>query len=241
MSKPIFVVILLSLATLAGISGCELASDVGSPAGTQSGEQAEPTVVPTETPPPISAEIPPEDQPLRVLLVEHPTSRIIQSYLGEFESLTDSRVDLEKYSSFYDAHQKQLLDFGAGNSQYDVMMVIDSWLPEFAISDNILNLNRQIRRLEQEGNSQWLADIVPNANVLLGQWQGKQVAIPLMASSQLLMYRKDSLKHPVQQEAFLRFSGRPLTVPTTWADFNETARFSLVPSMAIHQRSMASL
>ena len=105
------------------------------------------------------------------------------------------------------------------------MMVIDTWLPEFAISDNILDLARQIRKMEQAGDYQWMSDIIQNVNVLLGQWQGKQVAIPLMASSQLLMFRKDLFEDPEQQTAFLAFAGRDLTVPETWEEFNEVARF----------------
>lgn len=188
-------------------------------------EQLEtPTAVPTATATPMFAEILPEEQPLRILLVEHPMSYVIQKYLGEFETQNETVVSLE-IASFYEAHQKQLLDFGAGNSQYDVMMVIDTWLPEFAISDNILWLRRQTRSLEQEGNYQWMADIIPNVNVLLGQWQGRQVAIPLMASAQVLMYRKDVFEDVRQQAAFRAATGRDLAVPTTWEEFNQVARF----------------
>lgn len=188
-------------------------------------EQLEtPTAVPTATATPMFAEILPEEQPLRILLVEHPMSYVIQKYLGEFEAQNETVVSLE-IASFYEAHQKQLLDFGAGNSQYDVMMVIDTWLPEFAISDNILWLRRQTRSLEQEGNYQWMADIIPNVNVLLGQWQGRQVAIPLMASAQVLMYRRDVFEDVRQQAAFRAVTGRDLAVPTTWEEFNQVARF----------------
>jgi len=219
--KPLLAVLALSLAIL---SGCESVGRERFTADGRSIPPIEPALAPTETPTLIFADVPPERLPLKVLLVDHPTSKTIQTYLGEFEELAKARVDLE-VASFYEAHQKQLLDFGAGDSQYDVMMVIDTWLPEFAISDNILDLTRQIRRLEQEGNRQWLADIIPNVNVLLGQWQGKQVAIPLMASAQVLMYRQDLFEDPVQQEAFAQFAGRPLTLPKTWAEFNEVARF----------------
>ena len=187
-------------------------------------QQAGPTMMPTETVTPIFAEILPENRPLKVLLVEHPTSNVLKKYIGEFEASNETEVELE-ITSFYEAHQKQLLDFGAGSSEYDVMMVIDTWLPEFAISDNILGLKRQIRRMEQAGDYQWMSDIIPNVNVLLGQWQGEQVAIPLMASSQVLMYRKDLFEDPGQQAAFLAFAGRELTVPETWEEFNEVARF----------------
>jgi len=206
------------------LPGCEWTGEGRSISSGQSVSVAEPTTAPTETPTPIFADVLPENRPLKVLLVDHPTSKIIQNYIGEFEETAGVRVDVE-IASFYEAHQKQLLDFGAGNNQYDVMMVIDTWLPEFAISDNILNLSRQIRRLEQEGNRQWLSDIIPNVNVLLGQWQGRQVAIPLMASAQILMYRKDLFEDADQQQAFERFAGRPLAVPRTWAEFNEVARF----------------
>jgi len=213
--------LILAFAVVLGMSGCAL--EIGEDAaGVES--QETPAATPTATATPMFAEMPPEEQPLRILLVEHPMSYVIQRYLDEFATENDAKVDLE-IASFYEAHQKQLLDFGAGNSQYDVMMVVDTWLPEFAISDNILSLRRQMRSLEQEGNYQWMADVIPNVNVMLGQWQGQQVAIPLMASAQVLMYRKDAFDDVRQQEAFRAATGRDLTVPATWDEFNEVARF----------------
>ena len=212
------------LTILLGLSGCNGARGGGLVDDEGHTQQAAPVVIPTETPTPMFAEMLPENRSLRVLLVEHPTSNILKKYIGEFEALSETEVELE-ITSFYDAHQRQLLDLGAGDNEYDVMMVIDTWLPEFAISDNILDLARQIRKMEQAGDYQWMSDIIQNVNVLLGQWQGKQVAIPLMASSQLLMFRKDLFEDPEQQTAFLAFAGRDLTVPETWEEFNEVARF----------------
>ena len=204
------------LTVLLGLTGCAQG------ARTASDTEAEPAATPTETATPTGETKPLDDKALSVLLVTHPTSDIIKRHIGEYEDLTGTPVKIE-IASFNETHYKQLLDLGAGTTKYDVMMVIDTWLPEFALSGNILDLRTQFRKLETEGNFQWKSDLIENVNVLLGQWQGKQVSVPLMASTQLLMYRKDLFAQ--QQKAFSSYAGRELTVPKTWEEFNQVARF----------------
>jgi multiple sugar transport system substrate-binding protein len=163
-----------------------------------------------------------EARTLSVLLVTHPTSDVIQRHISEFETASGAQVKLE-VASYNMVHQEELIDLGAGTRQYDVMMVLDTWLPEFVNSGNLQDLRLQLRKLDADGDFQWLPDLEPNVNKLLGQWQGKQVDIPLAPSTQLLMYRKDLFAQ--QQAAFKQATGRELTVPTTWKQFNEVARF----------------
>jgi len=181
-----------------------------------------PTDIPTEvidTPTPDKTA---EARSLNVLLVTHPTSDVVQRHIGEFEVLSGAQVTLD-IGSYHEVHQKELIDLGAGTRQYDVMMVLDTWLPEFVDSGNLQELRSQLKKLSDEGDYQWLPDLVPNVNKLLGQWQGKQVDIPLVAATQLLMYRKDLFE--TQKSAFKLATGRELAVPTTWPEFNEVARF----------------
>ena len=169
-----------------------------------------------------TAEGAPREYGLTVLLVEHPVSGVIRRHIGDFEALAGAEVDLE-IVPFYEARQKALVDLGTGTDNYDVMMLMDTWLTEFASSGNLLDLRRLVNRLPSEFDYDWMGDIVPHVNVLLGQWRGRQMAIPLMASTQLLMYRQDLFTE--QQDAFEAVVGRELTVPRTWEEFNEVARF----------------
>lgn len=193
--------------------------------GTESRRAAEqlPTATPTpteifDTPTPVK----PEHLPLSVLLVTHPASDSIRRHIGEFEQQVGKVARIE-VASFDEAHQKELLDLGAGTSRYDVMMVLDTWLPELYGSGNILELKKQFQKANVESDHQWVDDIIPNVNKLLGQWQGKQVGVPLVASSLLMMYRSDLFE--AEREAFGREMGVELTVPTTWPAFNQVGRF----------------
>lgn len=213
---------ILLLTVLTGLTACSQNAGQISGAASKPAEAAEPAATPTPPATPTGEATPVDDRALSVLLVTHPTSDVIKKHLGEFEALTGYPVRVE-IATFDETHYKQLLDLGAGTSQYDVMMVIDTWLPEFTSSGNVLDLRAQFRKLEAEGDFRWKSDLIENANVLLGQWQGKQVSVPIMASTQLLMYRKDLFAE--QQEAFRKYAGRELTVPQTWEEYNEVARF----------------
>jgi multiple sugar transport system substrate-binding protein len=215
----------LIVVLLAGLVGCS----VGGASTATIRAPIQPTLAPVATPTD-SAEVidtptpdkTAEARSLNVLLVTHPTSDVVQQHIGEFEAATGAQIKLE-IGSYNAVHQDELIDLGAGTRQYDVMMVLDTWLPEFVNSGNLQELRLQLRKLDDEGDYQWLPDLVPNANTLLGQWQGKQIDIPLAASTQLLMYRKDLFEQ--QRAAFKLATGRELTVPTTWKQFNEVARF----------------
>jgi multiple sugar transport system substrate-binding protein len=222
---------LLVLSVLVGLVGCSADDEVAKRPPPQS--TLAPTDIPTEivdTPTPDKTA---EARSLNVLLVTHPTSDVVQRHLGEFEALSGAQVTLD-IGSYNEVHQKELIDLGAGTRQFDVMMVLDTWLPEFVDSGNLQELKWQLKKLSDEGDFQWLPDLVPNVNKLLGQWQGKQVDIPLVAATQLLMYRKDLFE--TQRTAFRLATGRDLTVPKTWPEFNEVARFftrSLNPSSPV--------
>ncbi len=216
---------ILIVATLAGLGGCA----VGHTGTAANRPASEPTLAPTatdadlaefiDTPTPDKTA---EARTLSVLLVTHPTSDVVQRHIGEFEAASGAQVQLE-IGSYNEVHQNELIDLGAGTRQYDVMMVLDTWLPEFVNSGNLQDLRLQLRKLSNEGDFQWLPDLVPNVNALLGQWQGRQVDIPLAVSTQLLMYRKDLFEQ--EQASFRKATGRELTVPRTWKEFNDVARF----------------
>lgn len=67
-------------------------------------------------------------------------------------------------------------------------------------------------------------DLLPLAKNL-GIWDGKLVGFPYFNNTMLFYYRKDLFEDPKNKELFYEMFGRPLRVPTTWAEAVDVARF----------------
>ncbi|AEH51195.1 ABC transporter substrate-binding protein [Pseudothermotoga thermarum] len=67
-------------------------------------------------------------------------------------------------------------------------------------------------------------DLLPLARDL-SIWDGKLVGFPYFNNTMLFYYRKDLFEDPKIKQQFEQMFGRPLRVPTTWAEAVDVARF----------------
>ena len=72
-------------------------------------------------------------------------------------------------------------------------------------------------------NYDW-KDLLPLAE-RLGEWNGDLIGLPYYNNTMLFYYRKDLFDNPKYQKEFYNKFGRPLRVPTTWAEAVDVARF----------------
>ncbi|MGC8590411.1 MAG: extracellular solute-binding protein [Athalassotoga sp.] len=67
-------------------------------------------------------------------------------------------------------------------------------------------------------------DLLPLA-YKLGTWNGDLIGLPYYNNTMLFYYRKDLFNNPTYQDQFYQMFGRPLRVPTTWAEAVDVAKF----------------
>lgn len=69
------------------------------------------------------------------------------------------------------------------------------------------------------------ADFIPTARYVYGFWKDKRIGYPFYGAAMFFFYRKDLFNDPSLQEQFKAQYGRDLTVPKTWEEAKEVARF----------------
>jgi multiple sugar transport system substrate-binding protein len=70
-----------------------------------------------------------------------------------------------------------------------------------------------------------LRDLAPIVHEYLIAWDRQTIALPISAESMLVYYRTDLVADEQHRAEFEQQVGRPLSPPSTWADFDAIARF----------------
>lgn len=84
------------------------------------------------------------------------------------------------------------------------------------------------------------ANFAPQKQLIAGWWRelssyaGRTYGFPFTGLTTYLCYRKDLLNDPVNQRDFEVRYHRKLTVPTTWAEYNEVAEFFTRPEQDLY-------
>jgi len=69
-----------------------------------------------------------------------------------------------------------------------------------------------------------MQDFLPS-NLESTMWNGHLIGLPFSLTSMIFYYRKDLFDNPTYQQQFYQMFGRPLRVPTTWAEAVDVAKF----------------
>lgn len=157
-------------------------------------------------------------QTVNVIMVVHATSEIIQKHVAEFEQMTGIKANIE-ITPFDAVNQKEMLDLSSGTNSYDVMMIDNPWLKQYVATGNVLELTKYVAKEDPL----YIGDFVQAVNQMHGQIEGVQYGISILGGVQMLMYRKDLFEKEAAN--FKAATGRDLTVPKDWYEFNQVAKF----------------
>lgn len=176
---------------------------------------------------------------IRVLFLTAPDPLNLRDMIPEFERSFGIKVIWED-TAYADIHTKEISDFVAHTGRYDVIMMDNPWLPEFAGGGYVENLEPYIKKAGIEFRKDYAKKWPPGVEVFptiymgdqvvdvlnfYGNWDGKLYCIPYMPGVQMLYYRKDILSDPKEKANFKRKYGYALTVPKTWDQLRDMAEF----------------
>jgi ABC-type glycerol-3-phosphate transport system substrate-binding protein len=68
-------------------------------------------------------------------------------------------------------------------------------------------------------------DFIPTAKYVYGYWRDKRIGYPFYGAAMFFFYRRDLFNDSALQEKFKAQYGRDLTVPKTWQEAKEVAKF----------------
>ena len=133
----------------------------------------------------------------------------------QFEELTGAKVNVV-HVPFGDLFQRIMIPFQTGQSAYDVLFYGSLWIGDF----HAYLEPAPAKYLNTAG----MKDVTLNYRGV-ATWGNQMVQYPVDGDRHYLKYRKDVLDNPENQKKFKEKTGRDLTVPKTWEEYDEVANF----------------
>lgn len=133
----------------------------------------------------------------------------------QFAELTGAEVNVV-HVPFGDLFQRIMIPFQSGQSAYDVLFYASLWIGDF---------NRFLAPVpEVYANSTGMSDVTDSFTGI-ARWNGTMVQYPMDGDRHYLKYRTDVFEDEELKAQFLADTGRALTVPETWEEYNEVAAY----------------
>jgi multiple sugar transport system substrate-binding protein len=145
----------------------------------------------------------------------------VRELRSEFEEATGAKLQVVEVS--FDEHFANLISDATNRTgKYDVSMAGAWWLGELVAGDYIVSYDRFYG---DPRFPKWnLEEVLPAPRSLL-EYDGHKYAVANDHDGQVMYYRRDLFADPAHRAAFQQKYGRPLRVPSTWAEFREAAEY----------------
>lgn len=131
----------------------------------------------------------------------------------QFEELTGATVNVV-HVPFGDLFQRIMIPFQTGQAAYDVLFYASLWLGDF---------NPYFAEVPGSYQDSPGMKAVTDTYRGIATWNGKMVQYTMDGDRHYLKYRSDVFSNPKMQAYFKEKTGRDLTVPATWEEYNEVA------------------
>ncbi len=133
----------------------------------------------------------------------------------QFAELTGAKVNVV-HVPFGDLFQRIMIPFQTGQNAYDVLFYGSLWIGDF---------NRYLApvpKAYQETAS--MKAVTPNYKGV-ATWGDTMIQFPVDGDRHYMKYRTDVFNNPDLRKKFKEKTGRDLTVPKTWEEYDEVGRF----------------
>ncbi len=131
----------------------------------------------------------------------------------QFQELTGATVNVV-HVPFGDLFQRIMIPFQTGQAAYDVLFYASLWLGDF---------NPYLAEVPQAYQDVSGMQAVTPTYKGVATWNGKLLNYTMDGDRHYLKYRADIFENPEMQAMFKEKTGRDLTVPATWEEYNEVA------------------
>lgn len=147
-----------------------------------------------------------------------------------FEALHPGvRVELVSVG-IHDLHRTALTEGGLRDGHFDLALLVTDWLAEGLANGALEDLNAWQKRLPiPDWPDDWARSLVRPL-----VFRDKLSSLPWHDGPECLVYRSDLFNDPARRSAFRAQFGRELAPPTTWQQFEETARFFTNPTERLY-------
>lgn len=160
------------------------------------------------------------------------TLRIALRNYADFENALDEQAHLFEMlhpcvhvelasMGIHALHRSAIAEGGLRDGRFDLALLVTDWLAEGLAAGSLEDLSPWQQRLPIPG---WPEGWAPSLlrPLVFGE---KLSSLPWHDGPECLVYRSDLFDDPARRDAFRAELGRELAPPTTWQEFEETARF----------------
>ena len=154
-----------------------------------------------------------------------------------FESLQPGvRVELVSVG-IHGLHADAIAEGGLRDGRFDLALLVTDWLAEALAADALEDLQPWQNRLPiSDWPEGWARSLVRPLT-----FGNKLSALPWHDGPECLVYRADLFGDPDKRASFQVEFGRELTPPSTWAQFEEIARFFTNPDSGLYGTVFAAV
>jgi multiple sugar transport system substrate-binding protein len=131
----------------------------------------------------------------------------------QFQELTGATVNVV-HVPFGDLFQRIMIPFQTGQAAYDVLFFASLWLGDF---------NSYLAEVPEEYQQVSGMQSVTDTYKGVATWDGRMLNYTMDGDRHYLKFRSDIFDNPEMQAMFRETTGRDLTVPATWEEYNEVA------------------
>jgi multiple sugar transport system substrate-binding protein len=139
----------------------------------------------------------------------------------KWEELTGIKVKVVEVQTA-EMFTKIMQDYRSGAGAYDALNVIPAWMPDLAQAGALEPLDSYVDKYGYRDELQKIAPTYRDNQMKVGD---KIFGFPDDGDVFVMYYRKDIFADPAIQAEFKAKAGRDLTVPKTWAEFDEVGQF----------------
>lgn len=133
----------------------------------------------------------------------------------QFAKLTGAEVNVV-HVPFGDLFQRIMIPFQSGQNAYDVMFYGSLWIGDF---------NRFLAPVPEAYVTSTGMENVTDSFKGVASWNGQMIQYPMDGDRHYLKYRTDVFGNDALKAKFLADTGRELTVPATWEEYNQVASY----------------
>ncbi|MGH9653428.1 MAG: extracellular solute-binding protein [Bryobacteraceae bacterium] len=166
-----------------------------------------------------------------------PFESAIRKQWQAFEDAEKTGLTLE--AEAFDLHPLQETLFvqqGLAEGHWDVAFLSTDWIAAVHEFQCVADLAPLLQNDPPEGYPRdWSQSLLRLQNV-----DGSVLGVPYHDGPECLIYRKDLFDDPAEQQAYRKRYGVPLTVPHTWSEFEQVARFFQRPDRRLYGTAFAA-
>ena len=157
---------------------------------------------------------------LTVIMEQVPDYDIVAGLTRQFEA-EHPNIKIAFDAMPYDAMRDKILtSFLASSATYDVVIVDNPWMDEFARAGFLLPLDEYIAKTPNYDFDDFVGPLRE-----IGIVEGKIYGVPYYNYALGLIVRQDLFDNPEYQAKFQQTFGKPLAVPTTLEDYVQIGKF----------------